>query len=578
MKRILNLSLGIIILGSLFSCKVTSTQKTEKNPSEVYSDYEAYKTTNMLLDAGRAKISGNFAEAMDLYKKVIGKNPKSSVAYYELANLYMSQKNYTEAVNYAKKAVNLNPTEDWYVYLLAMAYNKNGNYPESTALYQKLSEKNPYETQYYYEWAYALLYELKYMDAIKVYDKIEKLSGIDEQLIEQKEKLYLKLNKVDKAAEELNKLVAHDPREVKYLLMIADMYTVNEVPDKAFTYYQKALEISPGNPFVHLSLSEYYKKKGETQKFFQELRWSFSSPQIDIDTKVRIMLSYYTLTETQTQLKPEAYELLDTLIKTHPNDPKAYSMMGDFLLRDKKDAQARDVFAKVITLDSSKYIVWEQLLYLDASVADDSALLVHSKKALDLFPEQAMPYLFYGSSVFRLSKYEEAVEVLKKGTYYVADNKELNVQFYTYLGDAYNKLKRNPESDEAFDKALYYDANNAYVLNNYSYYLSIRGEKLDKAEEMAKKVNDLAKNNPSYLDTYAWVLYKSKKTPEAKLIIEQAMTFGGNINDVIVEHYGDILWASGEKEKAIQQWEKARTLGKGSEFLDKKISEKKLFE
>ncbi|MEI8202642.1 MAG: tetratricopeptide repeat protein [Bacteroidota bacterium] len=578
MKKHLSILICFVLLCGMWSCKTNPSHKSPKKSADSGADLFKYKSTSLLIDASRAKIIGNVAEAIDLYKTIIKNDPKNSVASYELANLYYSQKSYPEALVYAKKAVEYNPAQDWYSYLLAMVYNKTGNFSESTKLYQKLAEKNPFQTQYLYEWAYAYLYESKYNEAIKVYDKIEKITGIDEQIILQKQKLYLQLNKVDKAAEEMTKLCLQYPTEVRYVLMIADMYAINEMPDKAFEYYKKALAIDSLNPYIHLSLSDFYKKKGDTNKFLEEIRYCFSSPKLDIDTKIKVLVSYYTVSETQTNLRSQAYELLDTLVRVHPNDPKGFSMLGDFLLRDKKDDEARKVFRKVISLDSSKYIVWEQLLYLDASLLDDTALLEESKKTMDLFPEQAMPYLFYGSSILRKGNYEEAASVLKKGVYYVADNKELQSQFYTYLGDAYYQLKKNSESDKAYDKALSYVADNPYVLNNYSYYLSLRNEKLDKAEDMAKKANDLVKNNASYLDTYAWVLYKEKKSTEAKAIIEKALQAGGDKNAVIVEHYGDILFVSGEKEKAFVQWNIAKTLGKASDLLDKKINERNLFE
>jgi len=41
----------------------------------------------------------------------------------------------------------------------------------------------------------------------------------------------------------------------------------------------------------------------------------------------------------------------------------------------------------------------------------------------------------------------------------------------------------------------------------------------------------------------------------------------------LVDHYGDILFMSGEKEKALEQWKKAKEMGKESEILDRKIAE-----
>ena len=83
------------------------------------------------------------------------------------------------------------------------------------------------------------------------------------------------------------------------------------------------------------------------------------------DSKIKILLSYFSLTDTAENDKflTEAYELLDILIRTHPQEAIAYSIYADFLTRDKKDEQARDMFLKVIDLDKNKYPVWEQLLF-----------------------------------------------------------------------------------------------------------------------------------------------------------------------------------------------------------------------
>jgi hypothetical protein len=47
---------------------------------------------------------------------------------------------------------------------------------------------------------------------------------------------------------------------------------------------------------------------------------------------------------------------------------------------------------------------------------------------------------------------------------------------------------------------------------------------------------------------------------------------------VQLEHYGDILFQLGEKNKALQQWDKARAIGGASDKLELKINAKKYIE
>jgi tetratricopeptide (TPR) repeat protein len=95
---------------------------------------------------------------------------------------------------------------------------------------------------------------------------------------------------------------------------------------------------------------------------------------------------------------------------------------------------------------------------------------------------------------------------------------------------------------------------------------------------MASKAVSLEPESPSYLDTYGWILYKRGKLDKARDYLEKALDKGGSNDDIILEHYGDILYKSGYTEKALSYWKKAKEAGKGTDLLDKKIADGKLYE
>jgi len=360
--------------------------------------------------------------------------------------------------------------------------------------------------------------------------------------------------------------------------MLAEFYISNNQASKALELYKKVAEKDPGNPYIHMSLADYYRKTGNKEKAYEELKLGFANPNLDVDTKVSILLSFYTINQIYDQLKDQAFELSRIMIKTHPDNPKAWSIYGDLLSQDKRYAEAGEAFLKVIALDSSKYVVWEELLRMELQLSEFQKVYDHSSKAMELFPEQSVLYLFHGLSATQLKKYEEAIEFLETGVKLVVNNDDLLAQFYMYIGDAYHSLKNISESDIAYEKSLKAKDNNPYVLNNYAYYLSLRGKDLDKAEKMAKKANQLDTANSSFEDTYGWVLYKLGKISEAKVWIEKALADKENVSSEVMEHYGDVLYKQGEHEKALEYWIKAKTKGEGSELLNKKISERKLIE
>src|SRR6202012_1177405 len=136
----------------------------------------------------------------------------------------------------------------------------------------------------------------------------------------------------------------------------------------------------------------------------------------------------------------------------------------------------------------------------------------------------------------------------------------------------------NQKSDEAYNKALSFNPDNPYTLNNYAYYLSVRGISLDKAAQMSKHSNELQPNTASFEDTYAWILFKQKKYTDAKSWIEKAILHDKTSSAVQMEHYGDIMFYLGDTNAAVENWKKARSIGEQSPLLDRKINERKYIE
>jgi len=112
-----------------------------------------------------------------------------------------------------------------------------------------------------------------------------------------------------------------------------------------------------------------------------------------------------------------------------------------------------------------------------------------------------MPYYFKGFALGRNENYDDAIKTLKQGTLIGSDNNALMAQMYSQLADAYNAKKEYNKSDESFEEALKIDPENATALNNYSYYLSLRGDRLEVAKDMADKANKLEPDNASFQDT-----------------------------------------------------------------------------
>jgi len=559
----------------LISCK--SPEKLSSTDGNGKLQVQTADNSSVFIDASREKALGNYQEAIKLYPKCLEINPLDDASMFELAKLYARQGNAELALKNAQMAVETQKDNVYYLIFYAELLQSVEKYEEASRIYERVIELKPDFPEYYDRLAITFIYSGKPMEAVKIYDKLEEKAGITEEYSMKKQSIYVKENKIGKAIEEVEKLISAYPLEVKYYAVLAELCMKNGMEDKALEAYNKIVEIDPADPYIHISLADYYKKKGDHVKSFEELKLGFLNPNLDIDSKIQILIQYYTINEIYSDLKNEAFELAEILLEVHPNDPKSYSMYGDFLYQDSRFEEAREAFRKVIELDSSKYLVWEQLLFTESELKDNEALLSESLRAIELFPEQPIPYRFAGGSLYELKKWEECIRILEQGSYYVVNNDRLLAQFYAYLGDAYNQVKEPEKSDEAYEKALKINPDHDYVLNNYAYYLSLRGKDLEKAAKMAKRATELQPSS-SNQDTYGWVLYKLGYYEEAKVWIEKALENGAEDNAVILEHLGDVYWKLGDSQKAVDLWIRANEAGTGSEFLEKKIKDKQLYE
>jgi tetratricopeptide (TPR) repeat protein len=568
---------------SFSSCKTkpAATKQEDKHPAgakKVLSDRERIAFEQAFFDATREKIAMNYDQAEVLFSQALRIDPGNAAVIYELAHIYSFQNNKNQALFFSKKAAESDPKNPWYQLLYAECLKDNKQHAEVAEVFEKLIRNFPERIEYYYELANAYIYANKPNEAIKVYNKIEERIGVTEESSIQKLKIYKGTNNFEKAVEEAQKLIKTFPKEAKYYGMLGELYQEKGMNDKAFQAYSDLLKIDPENAYVHLSLADYYRNLKENEKAFQEIKIAFKSPSLDIDTKVKILLSYYSITEAYPELKPDADELCKIIVEVHPDDAKAFSIYGDFLYRDQKLEEARTQYRKAIALDKEKFALWSQLLRIDADLNDYVSLEKESREALEYFPNQALPYFFNGAANMQLKKYKEAVTVLTEGKEFVYENKLLLSQFYATIGDAQNQLKNYEASDAAYDLALENDPENVYVLNNYAYYLSLRNTNLAKAEAMSKKSNELQPNINSYQDTYGWILYQMKKYEEAKIWIGKALDNNGRSSGTLLEHYGDVLYQLNDHENALKYWIDAKKAGGTSDLIDKKIADKKLYE
>ncbi len=540
----------------------------------VLSEEKVKEFEYLFIEALKQKMIGNPRKAVTFLSACLEIDPKSSAAMFELANLHIANNDLTSASLLLEKAVSINPDNKWYHLLLAKVLAQSSKDAEAAAVYALLSEMEPENQEYLYLKAMQLTRAKKYDEAIRAFRDLEKKTGTNDQISMAIQDIYLQDGKVKEAFAEIQRLIEAHPADARYYGLLADLYKSQGDREKALANYMKVLQREPENGFIHFSLAGFYLEDGDTLKAFEETKKGFESSNVDVDTKLQLYL-LHTGTQAKFPLTAKQNEeLIRILTDLYPDDFRVYSIYAEYLIRNKRNKEAQEQLKKILNTGISDYAIWEQILILDNDLQDWASLLKHSESALTMYPNQAQIYFFKAIAALQLEQFNDAITISDEGIIYVIDNELLKGQFTFLKGEALYKLNRYEEAFALFDKAIDLDPENYIALNNYAYYLSLAGRDLEKAERMSGRVVEKFPDNATYLDTYAWVLFKKKNYALARFYMETALDKSEEENPTLIEHYGDILFMLGRTEEALTYWEKALKLSPEAEILRKKIIEK----
>jgi len=550
-----------------------NTEKTVELPENKRIEFEF-----LYIEGLKHKMLGNLDNAIQYFNNCLEISPKSAAVLYELANIHTIKGDLTSAKALLEKAILINSENKWYKLLLAQIYQGNKQYVEASKIYSELIKSDPENIDLYYMNALLLTSGEKYDEAIKAYKQIEEKIGFNEQVSLARQQLYRSTGKNKEAYAEIERLIKFNPSVPEYYGVMADMYKEDGNKEKALEYYNKVLAIDPTNGFVQFSLATFYIQNKELDKAYEHVKKGFSDPDSDIETKIQLYLMLATSPAEHKLSDTQIEELIKLISIAHPTDARSYSINADFLIQRNRIPEARQSIVKALEIDANSYPVWEQLVIIDNQISDFENMAKDSEKAIQLFPSQGLLYVLNAVALIQLKDYDKALKTLENGQTYVIDNKKLEAQFELYRAEAYYNLKNNEKAFAAFEKVIEIEPDNYMAMNNYAYYLTISEGSLDKAEKLSSQVIQANPDNATYLDTHAWVLFKKKEYRLAKFYMETAVKNGGNENDVVVEHYGDILFMLNDIEGAVSNWKKSVELGNKSKILEQKILEKRFIE
>jgi len=572
---------GVILLGLILSIanpdKIWAQKnKKKKETNKELSEKDLREAEYYFTEGQKYYILEDFAKSFVLFQKCLVIDNTSAAAHYKIAQILLKGDEIDKALVSINQSLKLEKNNKYYYLLAADLYTRQSDFERAAEIYEELIRNLPGTEEHYFDLAAIYLFQDDLDKAIEAYQKIEVRFGINEQSTFQKQKILLKQNKLEEAIAEGWKLIAAFPGDDTYVISLTEILISKEKFQQAAELLEEHLEKKPSNSHARLILSDAYWKLGKISESNENLLIAYKDPGLNVNMKVQL-LSKYLNKLNDPNIRELAIKLGTLLVEVHPANAIARTTSGDIYLQSGSKLQAMEQYLESVKLDESNFVVWQNVLNLGMGLNQIDSVLIHSERALELFPNQKSLYYFNGLANFRKKRYDEAVFSLEQGRKLSSSDLKLKIIFSTLLGDAYNSLENHEKSDEAYESVLALDPNNYSVLNNYSYFLALRKEKLNLAKKMSVKLVKDHPDNPTYLDTHAWVLFMLKNYKEAKRIMERALK-SDNVSGIHHEHYGDILYRLGDVDGAVEQWSKAKGLNSASELIDKKIADRKLHE
>ncbi len=526
---------------------------------------------NNYFEAEKYKVLEEYEKSLVLYEKCISIYPEESSPYNEIAKIYFYLQDWSNAEYYINEAILLDSNNKWYYYLLLDIYFVQGNLQSQVIVYTQLINLDKNQFTYYIQ-KLDLLRQLKqYKQAIKFIKESTKIFGKSIVLIESEIDIHLAQSNFKLAEKTAQKLVEFFPKSSSSYSALARVYLHFSEYEKAISIYKQLLSNDSDNAEALIALYQIYSNKNDLSEQQNYLAKIASNKEIDLDTKKDIF--YKLLLENDFTKFTSFQMIVESALKLAPEDPLLNLILGDISTKQQSLDKAiiHYKYALNSTLVKAEY-VYNKLLEIFFKQSDYASVISTASEAIEKHPFN--PRLFYLKALayINTNQHPMALETLLKGVDIVIDDPILKSEFYSLLGDVYHTLDNHLMSDESYSLSLEYNSNNTFVLNNYSYYLALREENLNLALEMARHCNALTVDQPnsSFLDTYAWVLYKLKKYKLAKDQILKALEINTN-SGTLYDHYGDILYELGDVASAIIQWKRALALDINNKDLKNKI-------
>ena len=540
------------------------------------------KAEYIFMEAQKQKLADNFDAFYDLLSYAHELDPGNTAISYYMGMCLLKMNNTTkerceQALELMKGHFEAQPEDQYETTFYSDANMQLGHPEEALRAIKVLNEHNPNRLELQVRLAEAYSRSGDFVQSNITLDSIATLFGKSIQITSNKIENYMAMNDSVGALREMRSMLATAQQNDSYNLAMSGLFQHYGMTDSALYYLDRAQEYAPDNGLIYLTRAEYCNQAGDSAGYEQQIYNALTAEQLDVDTKLGVLLSYIRERLSQEDTTQRINKLFTVLIQQHPHEAKIHQLYSEYLYARKDYKGAIEQLGYSLDVNPTDADGWRNMVILNMIDDNYADAIKASEKALEYNPDNLELYRYVAGCYHQMKSYSKAISTYMK-ILELTDSTDVEQRsdIFTGMGDTYSELGDSAKAIECYERALELNPLNSNALNNYAYYLAQRAQDLDRAERMAALAVKDEPENANYIDTYAWVFFAKKDYNMALLYIKSAVE--KDEDEHLFEHYGDILWFIGEKEQAVEQWTKALEKDPDNELLQRKVKDKTYYE
>lgn len=500
--------------------------------------------------------SGNYENAQKIFSRLVKGDSKNDALYYYSANIHFFHGEYDQAASLMEKAVLLDSSNIWYRNQLAGILLAAGEKERAVAEYEKLRKGNPQKTELYEPLIEIYAQSKEIGKAREIVDDIEKYYGKSEASGLTRYNLLIYENRQEEAFSYLREFDREwgTPRTAT---LLGDYYSSRQNDTLAMAYYSRAVSLDPTFSPAIFGQAEIFRIRGDFDNYFSNMKIFMADKSVNPLMKssyIRQILSNHRFVQT---FVPQIDTLMNLMYGAHPSDSSIAYPYAMFKVQAGDTDTAEEVLRENLRFYPESADAHKEYLSLLYYTSNWDSLAAGAERALVISPESKEFTELLGIAYAQSSRVAESIGVFKRLLRMAKGDSSTTVRSLSLLGDLHYQEGKKREAYSYYKKTLKVEPKHLPALNNYAYYLSEEGKRLNKALEMSKITVEAEPENSTYLDTYGWILHLLGRDSEAKSILKKCLIYGGGDNATIMDHYAEVLFSLKEYELATIYWNQA---------------------